>query len=101
MRFSRTLAVTPGHSKTDAEQDRCPLSRCDQIAQAAVRFPPAPRKVPSPGVLYRLNGRIAPPSDTLGDQGEPNPIVILTRPFTVETSAKHSTAGTGGRKSDG
>jgi len=43
VRFSRTLAVTPGHSKTGTEQARCPLTRSDEIAQAAVRFPPAPR----------------------------------------------------------
>jgi hypothetical protein len=42
VRFSRTLAVTPGHSKTGTEQAICPLTRSDEIAQAAVRFPPAP-----------------------------------------------------------
>jgi hypothetical protein len=47
VRLSRTLAVTPGHSKTDADQARCPLTRSDEIAPAAVRFPPGPRKVPS------------------------------------------------------
>lgn len=42
VRFSRTLPVTLGYSKTDGDQARCPLTRSDKIAQAAVRFPPAP-----------------------------------------------------------
>lgn len=45
VRFSRTLAVTPGHSKAGDEQARCPLTRSDEITQAAVRFPPAPQHI--------------------------------------------------------
>ena len=52
MRFSRTLAVTPGHSKTGTEQARCPLTRSDEIAEAALRFPQLHEKSHSAVLSY-------------------------------------------------
>jgi hypothetical protein len=79
VRFSRTLAVTTGHSKSCPEQARCPMTRCDEIAQRAVRFPQLHEKCHPTGKMQRVDGMIVPPSNRLAEQGKRGRIVALTR----------------------